>query len=280
MDEAVHELDQLIDEDTRDEAMDLARFSCGQRNKWKQCKLFQVQGCLVVRFRRPEVEQARQGYLCLADCCSPKKERCASPSTSLSGFPWSLPRKSCASSRCSDWLRTVPGLLKNDSTPCAACRPLSYPEEDWQIVRACFTLLRHSAAELRVAFADAGAVDFPEVAQVALRVLRAKTACLANRLLKRADNIHHLLIDEFQDTSRRQHKLISALVAAWPDPAGRSLFVVGDPMQSIYFFRDADAELFSRVRTPDWNCPTATRCSWTSLRCPPTSAPLRSSSAN
>jgi ATP-dependent exoDNAse (exonuclease V) beta subunit len=38
------------------------------------------------------------------------------------------------------------------------------------------------------------------------------------------------------------------LIAAWPEREGRSCFVVGDPMQSIYFFRDADAELFSRVK--------------------------------
>ena len=55
-------------------------------------------------------------------------------------------------------------------------------------------------------------------------------------------------MDESQDTSRRQHRLLSSLVAAWPDAIGRSLFVVGDPMQSIYFFRDADAELFMRLR--------------------------------
>jgi ATP-dependent exoDNAse (exonuclease V) beta subunit len=63
-----------------------------------------------------------------------------------------------------------------------------------------------------------------------------------------ADGIHHLLVDEFQDTSRRQHQLLASLVAAWPDQSARTVFVVGDPMQSIYFFRDADAELFPRVK--------------------------------
>ncbi len=63
-----------------------------------------------------------------------------------------------------------------------------------------------------------------------------------------ADGIHHLLVDEFQDTSRRQHQLLVRLIAAWPEREGRTCFVVGDPMQSIYFFRDADAELFPRVR--------------------------------
>jgi ATP-dependent exoDNAse (exonuclease V) beta subunit len=46
--------------------------------------------------------------------------------------------------------------------------------------------------------------------------------------------------------------LLAALIASWPDRpsarAGRTCFLVGDPMQSIYFFRDADAELFPRVR--------------------------------
>ncbi len=64
-----------------------------------------------------------------------------------------------------------------------------------------------------------------------------------------SDGIRHLLVDEFQDTSRRQHQLLSSLIAAWPERTGRTCFVVGDPMQSIYFFRDADAELFPRVKT-------------------------------
>ena len=52
-------------------------------------------------------------------------------------------------------------------TPSALCRPPVTPEDDWQIVRACFTLLRRAAAELKVVFAEAGAVDYTEVAQIA-----------------------------------------------------------------------------------------------------------------
>ncbi len=123
----------------------------------------------------------------------------------------------------------------------------SYTEEEWEIVRACFTLLRQAAAYLRIAFAEAGVVDFIEVAQIALSVLKDEDDQPTEAALAVADRIRHLLVDEFQDTSRRQHELLGRLIAAWPQPEGRTCFVVGDPMQSIYFFRDADAELFPRV---------------------------------
>jgi len=58
-------------------------------------------------------------------------------------------------------------------------------------------------------------------------------------------------------SSRRQHALLRSLIAAWPQPEGRSCFVVGDPMQSIYFFRDADAELFPRVKSLGLEIPGA-----------------------
>ena len=46
--------------------------------------------------------------------------------------------------------------------------------------------------------------------------------------------IEHLLVDEFQDTSLAQYELIERLTAGWTPGDGRTLFVVGDPMQSIY----------------------------------------------
>ena len=122
-----------------------------------------------------------------------------------------------------------------------------YSEEEWQIVRSCFTLLRHAAAELKVVFAEAATADFIEVAQIALNALKGEDGLPNEAALGVADGIRHLLVDEFQDTSRRQHQLLAHLIAAWPEREGRTCFVVGDPMQSIYFFRDADAELFPRV---------------------------------
>ena len=122
-----------------------------------------------------------------------------------------------------------------------------YTDDEWQIVRACFTLLRHAAGQLQVVFAETGTVDFTEVAQIALRVLKGEDGQPTEATLSVADGIRHLLVDEFQDTSRRQHQLLAHLMRAWPEREGRTCFVVGDLMQSIYGFRDADAELFPRV---------------------------------
>jgi ATP-dependent exoDNAse (exonuclease V) beta subunit len=57
-----------------------------------------------------------------------------------------------------------------------------------------------------------------------------------------------VLIDEFQDTSAIHHRLFARLIQEWQPGDGRTLFAVGDPMQSIYRFRDADVGLFQRTR--------------------------------
>ena len=62
--------------------------------------------------------------------------------------------------------------------------------------------------------------------------------------LKLDYKISHLLIDEFQDTSPVQTRLIEKLIEGWQPGDGRTLFCVGDPMQSIYRFRKADVSLF------------------------------------
>ncbi|MGV6825507.1 MAG: UvrD-helicase domain-containing protein, partial [bacterium] len=64
---------------------------------------------------------------------------------------------------------------------------------------------------------------------------------LALRLDQR---IQHILVDEFQDTSYAQFTLLKQLCAGWTENDGRTLFVVGDPMQSIYRFRNAEIGLY------------------------------------
>ena len=59
--------------------------------------------------------------------------------------------------------------------------------------------------------------------------------------------IKHILLDESQDTSQRQYQFIKNLINGWEQDDGRTLFLVGDPMQSIYRFRNARVSLFLSI---------------------------------
>ena len=120
-------------------------------------------------------------------------------------------------------------------------------EAEWATVECFSRLLRLAAGQLWLAFQEAGEVDFIEIAARAGLALGADEAPtdLAQALDYR---IRHLLVDEFQDTSPSQVGLIERLTRGWAPGDGRTLFVVGDPMQSIYRFRKADVGLFLRIR--------------------------------
>ena len=122
-----------------------------------------------------------------------------------------------------------------------------YSEEQWEVLTALADLLKVANAQLRVAFQESGQVDFTEVSQAALQALG--TAENPTDLAYSLDyRIQHLLVDEFQDTSFSQYSLLERITAGWQPGDGRSLFVVGDPMQSIYRFREADVGLFLKAR--------------------------------
>jgi len=121
-----------------------------------------------------------------------------------------------------------------------------YDERQWETLRHIFIVLRRAFAELSVLFAERNTVDFAELGLAARAVLESKDAS-PDVLLAMSGNVRHLLVDEFQDTSRSQHGLLQLLIRAWEDGDGRTCFFVGDPMQSVYFFRQAEVELFDQV---------------------------------
>jgi ATP-dependent exoDNAse (exonuclease V) beta subunit len=194
-----------------------------------------------------DLEAARSAFLCLANMLLTKEGEYRLQVNKANGFPASFRLENNRMAQLIADLRSVPGL-QDCLRALSKLPPARYSEDEWRIVRACFTLLHHAAAHLRVVFEEAGAVDFSEIAQRAQLTLQDQDGLPTEAGFSIAERIRHLLVDEFQDTSRRQHKLITSLAKAWADPTDRTIFVVGDPMQSIYFFRDAEAELFHRVR--------------------------------
>jgi ATP-dependent helicase/nuclease subunit A len=125
--------------------------------------------------------------------------------------------------------------------------PPAYSDAQWEMLGVIIRLLPHAVAELKVIFDAVRQVDFTEVAQRALQAL-GEAEMPTDLALHLDYRIRHLLIDEFQDTSISQFQLIEKLIGGWEMHDGRSLFAVGDPMQSIYRFREAEVGLFLQAR--------------------------------
>ncbi|MGE5617166.1 MAG: UvrD-helicase domain-containing protein [Bacillota bacterium] len=125
--------------------------------------------------------------------------------------------------------------------------PPCYTDEQWAALEAITRILPRAVAELRLVFAARNQCDFVEVAQGAVRALRDADGP-TDLMLALDYRIRHILVDEFQDTSHAQHELLTLLTEGWEAGDGRTLFVVGDPMQSIYRFRQAEVGLFLDAR--------------------------------
>lgn len=135
-----------------------------------------------------------------------------------------------------------------DALQAIALRPSPrYTAGQWRILQDLFFLLPRLAASLDLVFKQYAETDFPDVTRRA--VLALGEADAPTDLMLRMDwRLQHLLVDEFQDTSPAQYELLQKLTAGWQPDDGRSLFCVGDAMQSIYGFRGADVGLFLRCR--------------------------------
>jgi len=149
------------------------------------------------------------------------------------------------------WLKDIiarlagtPGLIGNlrriDSLP-----PARYPADQWAVAKSLFRVLSRALVELQFVFAARNQCDFTELSLLARYALDQESgpddlaAALGARL-------QHLLVDEMQDTSTGQYDLIQLLTEAW-DGHSQTVFLVGDPRQSIYLFRQARVERFVRA---------------------------------
>ena len=124
----------------------------------------------------------------------------------------------------------------------------NFSETDWSCLLSVVEVLKSLAAHLQLRFRSVGEVDHSEVTQRANLALSEIENPTDLGLMMDAQ-IHHILVDEFQDTSSSQLELLQNLTSGWERDAGpsKTLFLVGDPMQSIYRFREADVGLFLQV---------------------------------
>ena len=89
-----------------------------------------------------------------------------------------------------------------------------------------------------------GGLDFSDLILHARRLFLEQGGLVATHFMPR---FRYILVDEFQDTDLTQFDIILAIIGT-PSPTTDCLFIVGDPKQSIYLFRDADVTRFKEAQ--------------------------------
>jgi ATP-dependent helicase/nuclease subunit A len=123
------------------------------------------------------------------------------------------------------------------------------------VSRGILRMYRIAETEYRRTLDAHAVLDFADMLQRTLDLLRQMDEFAQSRY-RLESRYHHVLVDEFQDTSRAQWELVSLLVQSWGEGAGLassgplppSIFIVGDRKQSIYAFRDADVSILDDAR--------------------------------
>jgi len=119
-------------------------------------------------------------------------------------------------------------------------------------LRSIANILLQCEKKLRQLFKQRNTVDFIEIIEIANEAL-GKNDAASDLLLSLDYKISHLLIDEFQDTSRSHFNFLKKIVDGWTPEAQKTIFCVGDPMQSIYKFREADVSIFIEAKKNGFN---------------------------
>lgn len=125
--------------------------------------------------------------------------------------------------------------------------PPVYADHQWQLLDSLTSILPILVAQLTLVFKQQSATDYTAISQAALVALGDEESP-TDLALQLDYRIRHILVDEFQDTASPQLELLRKLTSGWQAGDGRTLFIVGDGMQSCYGFRNANVGLFLDAR--------------------------------
>ncbi|MGB0712618.1 MAG: UvrD-helicase domain-containing protein, partial [Gammaproteobacteria bacterium] len=243
----LRELDGLLGEAERREILGFARYAAANLDDGSFSALREVSGW--ADFPRPVAEHLEAWWDVIALLTVKEAKSFRLSVTKRQGFPTDCDEgKAAAKAHKENFLALlarmadIPGLLESMQRATRLPTP-RYTDRQWAILSALFEVLPLAVAELHLVFQAHGQADFIEYGQGALRALGDPEAP-SDLALSLDHRIQHILMDEFQDTSWTQYRLLGQLLAGWEPDDGRTLFLVGDPMQSIYRFREADVGLF------------------------------------
>lgn len=121
------------------------------------------------------------------------------------------------------------------------------------LARAARWLFSIALEQYRRTLGKHNVLDFAEVLERTLALLSQMEEFSRSRYKLEA-RYQHVLVDEFQDTSRAQWELVELLVRSWAEGLGLTgserqptIFIVGDRKQSIYGFRDAEVAVLDEA---------------------------------
>lgn len=157
-----------------------------------------------------------------------------------SGFP-----KGFGGSPSADFIRSLPEALAAELDFVSGWPDPS--EDNVGLVALEDMLLLAAAVSQRLTrLQEARGLDYLELEVAALRALGA-TGSPSTGLIFFHEHLQHILVDEAQDVNDTQVRILGSLTEGWEAGGRRTLFVVGDPKQSIYRFRRAEVSLFQEL---------------------------------
>ncbi|MEJ6534104.1 UvrD-helicase domain-containing protein [Pseudoalteromonas lipolytica] len=145
-------------------------------------------------------------------------------------------------------LKELANICGNDLAKLAAIPRPEFKETEWALLEATFNVMPLALAKLALTFQSAGEVDFTEVAMGAVRALNSESGVSTESAINKSQTINHILVDEFQDSNDTQLVMLELLIESWSENDGNTLFIVGDPMQSLYGFRNANVNIFMKAQ--------------------------------